>query len=285
MKKFICEKCTMSFTRKYHLKRHLNKKVQCNNILPNLTPKLPNLTPKLGNFKKDLVQKINDKTCYYCNKTFTRRHTVTKHIKLHCNILKQINKEREEIYDKLIQLENENTKIKKEINILKNQKVNNTNNITNYNNTTNNIIIVAYNPENIKNIDNKLILNALKRGYRAPLHLINSTHFNTNHPEYHNVYIPSMKEKYIMIYNGNTWELKNANEVIDNMYDNNIEFIEENLEEFCNSLTKPKLRALNNLINIDDHDNNIKKTISNLKDDIKLLLHNKRKIPLNAKKN
>ena len=43
-------------------------------------------------------------------------------------------------------------------------------------------------------------------------------HYNTLYPEFQNVYIPNMNQKYCMIYNGVDWLLKDKDEVVDSLY-------------------------------------------------------------------
>jgi hypothetical protein len=71
-------------------------------------------------------------------------------------------------------------------------------------------------------------------------------------------------------------------ELVDEIYDNKKEYIEENVEEFYDSMTKSQKNALNRWLTADE--NNDKK-IENIKEKIKLLLYNKRHIPLHTKNN
>ena len=68
-------------------------------------------------------------------------------------------------------------------------------------------------------------------------------------------------------------------ELIDKLYDEKRDYIEENLDEFIQSLTKSQKKALDRWMDMDDDHVKIKE----IKDKIKLLLYNKRNIPLNSK--
>ena len=50
--------------------------------------------------------------------------------------------------------------------------------------------------------------------------------FNPDYPEYHNVYISSMKDKYAMMYDGHNWNLVMKKDLIDKIYDDNKNYIE-----------------------------------------------------------
>ena len=51
-------------------------------------------------------------------------------------------------------------------------------------------------------------------------------HFNPNKPENHNIYIPNMKTGFIMCWNGESWDIRNREDVIDDIYDESV--IEKN---------------------------------------------------------
>ena len=90
-----------------------------------------------------------------------------------------------------------------------------------------------------------------------------------------------MKNQYAMIYDGHDWTLVMKDYLIDKLYDDKREYIEENLDEFINSLSDSQLSALYRWLNAADGHSYIK----NIKNDIKLLLYNKRKLPMNNKIN
>jgi hypothetical protein len=55
-------------------------------------------------------------------------------------------------------------------------------------------------------IDTSEILRAMRMGFHSTIQLTKAIHFNPKHPEYHNVYIPSMKDKYAMVYKNKNWD-------------------------------------------------------------------------------
>jgi hypothetical protein len=92
------------------------------------------------------------------------------------------------------------------------------------------------------------------------------------------VYIPNIKNKYGMMYNGNDWNLTTKEELIDRIYDDKKSYIEENLEEYFKSLTQSQKNAVNRWLDTDDDDRKITK----IKEQLKLLLYNKRNIVLDT---
>lgn len=148
------------------------------------------------------------------------------------------------------------------------------------NNSTVNITF-SFGKEDISKIDPSEMINVFKNGFNSTIELTDAIHFNPKYPEYHNVYIPSMKDKYAMIHKDGKWELVNKQELINKIYDNKKDYIEDNKASFYASLTKSQKNALERWISTDDDDTKIK----DVKERMKLLLYNKKHIPMNTKKN
>ncbi len=346
-----CPKCKKEFPRKSTLDNHLKKKNTCKQLNENSTqtPQIPqNFSQIPQNFIKNpntnlnvmipatniinnsntelniTIPTTNIINCNYCEKSFARKDAALRHMNQYCPILKQQNKEKQEIFDKLklekqqeeiieklklledqtkiiitknkqledgnIKLENENKTLKKEIEKVQ-SITNNTSNIMNNNinieNTTNNIIMVSYGHEDMSKITPKMLSTACKKGYNSILHLIDMVHFNPDYPEFHNVYIPSVKDKHAMVYYDEMWNLKNKDDVVNDMYDTNRDYIIDNIEGINNFLNDGEKRALNRWLDSEknkDKSEKDKKAIASTHDNLKLLLHNKRHIPIGTRK-
>jgi hypothetical protein len=83
-----------------------------------------------------------------------------------------------------------------------------------------------------------------------------------------------MKDKYAMTYNGDNWNLTIKDDLINKIYDDKKNYIEENLDDFVDSLSISRKKALGRWLETDDND----KKIVEIKNEIKLLLYNKRKL-------
>ena len=283
---FECNKCKKTFTTKVNLQYHKKHKA-CN-----------------------LSTKIK---CDNCDKTFTTQPSMRRHMMKSCKNKDICTDEKQQIYEKLLELQHEidtlkiksekiemeNIKLKNEIkqgntlsqdrllgsiyerntNIVNNASIvaaNNNGVIATNNGTINNIILVECGKEDISKIDKTDILNGIKSGFYSTLNLTDTIHFNPKYPEYHNVYISSMKNKYAMMYDGSDWTLVMKDDLIDKLYDEKKNYIEENLDDFLDSLTKSQRKALDRWMDMDEGHAKIKE----IKDKIKLLLYNKRNIPL-----
>jgi hypothetical protein len=220
-------------------------------------------------------------------------------MRISCNIKKNEDYKKDKLYEKLIEIEktnknivdennkikNENSKLKKKMEKIEkkmekgNKTTNNINNGIINNNNINNIVLIGCGNEDISKIDRNDILKGIKNGFYSTVKLTDAIHFNPKYPEYHNVYISNMKDKYAMMYDGTNWTLVTKIDLIDKLYDEKKSFIEENLEDFYDALTKGQKNSLERWMDIDDDHMKVKE----IKEKIKLLLYNKRKIPLKIK--
>jgi hypothetical protein len=234
--------------------------------------------------------------CKYCNNKLSSKNAMYRHIRMNCKIKKAIDKNKNDIYERLIKLEKENNKqtlenIKLKEQMIGMQKsygkkryetiVNNTNNINNGTINNNNIILVGYGKEDIMKLDKDEIIKILKNGFYSTLKLTEALHFNPKYPEYQSVYISNIKDKYAMMYDGNNWTLTMKEDLINKIYNDKKTYIEENLEDFADSLTESRKKALARWLEINDDDDN---KIKEIKNEIKLLLYNKREIPMKSQK-
>ncbi|VBB17557.1 hypothetical protein YASMINEVIRUS_19 [Yasminevirus sp. GU-2018] len=265
MPNFVCDKCDSEFTRKESLEYH-----------------------KAHNTCKD-----KDYSCKVCNKQFSAKSSMYRHMRTSCAVKKQQDADKEEIIDRLVklesshkQLEEENLKLKKEVKTLKrsggqktinkigtinNNTVNNTNKGVVINN---NITLVGYGKEDLTKQNKAELLKILQHGYHSTIKLTEAVHFNPKFPEYHNVFISNMKDKYAMMFDGDDWALTTKEDLITKIYDDKKNYIEENLDEFVDSLLPSRKKALERWLETDDEDAKIKE----IKDNIKLLLYNRRKM-------
>ena len=267
MSEYTCNICKKIFQRKSHLNYHINNEA-C---------------------------KSRDNQCKYCQKLFTISGNMYRHMKYNCKIKRYNDNEKENILDRLLNLENASKEFaeisKKEIILLKKEniilkkkvdklaKITSSNLITNNiktaninNGTINNIILVGYGHEDISKIDRNDVVKALQNGFNSTVKLTETLHFNPKYPEYHNVYISNMKDKYAMTYDGKDWNLTIKEDLINKIYDDKKNYIEDNLDDFVESLSVFRKKALDRWLDTDEDD----ARISKIKNEIKLLLYNKR---------
>ena len=126
-------------------------------------------------------------------------------------------------------------------------------------------LVVPFGKEDMSKINKNDLLQVFRSGFNSALQLTEMTHFNPKYPEFHNVYISSMKNKYAMTYDGNDWSLVMKDELIDQIYDKKRDYIEENMEEFLESLTKSQIDALYRWLAVDDDHDYVQKVKNNIK--------------------
>lgn len=257
---FKCEKCEQTFSTKQCLQGHITRNA-C---------------------------KIPTVFCKYCKSGFTTETSMYRHMRKSCKVKKETEEKQLET-NRLEKLENENKELKNENKIILNRLVDleneikkdkpatnyvNFGNVNNIVNCVNNITLVKHGNEDISKLGRGNLLKIYARGFYAPYALINDVHFNANHPEYHNVYISNMSNKYAIAYDGKNWQLIPKNDLIDSIYNDKKNYIEENFEDFVDSLTKSQKNALNRWLDEDEDSNKIKE----IKNMIKLSLYNNREV-------
>lgn len=297
---FTCPKCNKTFSFKSSLKRHLSLVCDLENLCGssvaqlNHTPPKSKTNNKVNRVKSDITAE-NMCKCSYCNKTFTRKDSLNRHIDKYCDMKKKLDQNREETFLKLLEEKNteiENLKqqlqdaISKNLNIESNtgficHKVTNTNNINinsinTVNNIQNNFYIIQYGKENLEHIDETTYKNILNKGYKSVQEYVRLVHYDTNHPEHHNIYIPNIKNNYVMVYDGQKWDLKDRDEIIDDMYDLRKSILIDKFEELYNNLPKHAQNKFKRFIDSDETGDT--ETIKTIKKELKLILFNNRKM-------
>ena len=278
--KFTCNKCSKQYSRKDSLKRHELCFCKGSTIIP---PNVELVPPMITKNKKNY-------TCTYCLQNFSRSDSLVRHLNGRCKIKKE-KESKDEIFNLLVKEMNDQRKLieslKQELhnNINSNNK-NCNNTITNTTNNTqhitNNNIIVAFGKEKLGDIVNDNICKKiLFRGFEAVPQLIEYVHFNEKKPEYHNCYISNMQNKYAIVYDGNNWKLEDAIEVINTLRDDSRIFLENKFDEFYDSLDEETKKKFGRFLS--EADSNI--VIDRYKNDVRLLLYNKRGIVINTRNN
>ena len=162
--------------------------------------------------------------------------------------------------------------------------VNGNNNNVN-NGTVNNIQIVKFGSEDIKQILNeKEIKKILSCKYKAIEESIKQIHFNDKRPEYRNIYITNLRDDIAYVYNGSKFEAVQKHSVISDLIDQHMNNIEVSLEDYKDKLPEKTADILDKLLEklqdeetkITDENNN--KEYKNYKsfkiNEIKLMIYN-----------
>ena len=98
-------------------------------------------------------------------------------------------------------------------------------------NNTQNIQVLAYDKTDISHLKDKDYKKVLRGNFCVP-NLVDAIHFNPNKPENHNIYIPNLKTGYIMCWNGESWDVRNREDVIDDIYDDESNLLIDKIDEW-----------------------------------------------------
>ena len=240
------------------------------------------------------IDETNNKSsvfsCSYCNKKYSSKSTLTRHIKDNCKAKKETETEKENIFKLLLEkdkqkeieinelkkqnklFEKQNKllmdKIDKLINMnessksssITNNLSNSNNNISNSNNNTqNNFVMVNFGKEDLSIIDEKLFIDRVVKkntisGVKIPDEVLKMIHFNPMYPQLSNIYISDINREKCMVYDEGEWKLSNID---------NIPLIMDKIclfsSEQINMLREkfPNNKALNDRLNVIEKYNNM----------------------------
>ena len=193
--------------------------------LQNNSKSLQNCSKFTPNNSKKLHFENSQPTCEYCLRTYTRKDNLTKHLKT-CKKKKEAEMLAITQNEKIIKME-------KEIEELKNLKIqtqnNTTNNITNNNNINNskNIYINNYGNEDLKHLRNKDFAKLLDGIYNAVPKLIEKIHFDPEHPENQNIKYTNKRSPYLKVIKDNKWQFVSKKEELLDLIDNKCFMLKE----------------------------------------------------------
>jgi hypothetical protein len=247
---FHCKKCKKYYSSYQslwiHNKKFHNKNNNTNNNTNNTTDNTTNNTTDIITDKKYY--------CNKCNRDFINYQNRWKHEKICKQKSAIINNKLEKIVNENIEIKKENSEIKNMLKELleKNckihpktlQKINKQ--LINNNNTNNGIInngpinngpvinntFVKFGNEQLSTLlKHKDMLKIINKQCLCIEESIKTVHFNKNLPEYNNIFITNMKDTIAYIFDGSRFILTSKDEVINNLYNNHLENIEQFLDE------------------------------------------------------
>ena len=307
---YMCQKCNKIFKQKSHYVNHVeNKKYPCvyeppnnsqiplnNSQIPLNNSQIPLNTSRILNniVIKDHNDDKNYIYCEYCNKEFTRKDNLTRHLNNYCK-----SKQKTDEFDKLKQKYEE--LLLKYDDMLKTKGITNSNNLNNSKNTTNtmnnshntnltnnsNITIYQFGKEDYSKITNNDILKSImsSTGVGIPVALIEKMHFNNEYPEFKNVCITDINRKHALLWNGKKWLRKKYEKLGTEMLDRCLCLISDRMDELEELVTDKKTfsikkKTIDRLEDIDsdyddDFDENIIKANIEDKKNFRVFVSNK----------
>jgi len=264
---YKCECCIFVTNLKSNYKRHLNTKKHLSNIENSLHPMVMNTNEHKMNTNEHQMNtnehKMNTNIlklfkCDYCYETFNTNPSKRRHEIHFCKSSESLeNKKIYKLEKANKNLEKEKKKLEKKIEKLL-DKVGTVNN----NNNTNNIIVVNnYGKENTDYMTVEKIKKLLNRPYDSVQELIKMLHFNSDHPENHNVKITNKKEPFALVWNDPIWELRKKKTVVKDLVDKGYMMIDTTYEDACHDTDEPNKKYINFQHNFENEGSNIKEKI------------------------
>jgi hypothetical protein len=226
--------------------------------------------------------------CKYCEQCYRHKSSLSKHIKYSCT------KNKDEDLTELVRLLNK--RIEQQESNMENQRQELTKTIetqskqieklmgkleisgsfnTTISNNVNNINLLSYRETDTSHLTDQDYRYCIKRVNHCVKSMIEKVHFNPLKPENMNIYISNIKDKYIMLYDGQNWNVANKKAELDRLYEEKEMMLEEWLESNPEEELKDKfMKYLNNK----DND----ECLNRIKEEIKMMLYNSQKLLKNS---
>ncbi len=182
MPTFHCSLCGYTNNLKTNVIQHISRKVKCCEGVP------------------QLVQKDIDSKCEFCKKIFATNPSMKRHLKT-CKI-------------KRMSQDEQILKLTEELAITKSQLAQKPNTIIGTQNNTININLAPWNDPLLPRDVERYYRESVKKIFLAVPTLIKFIHFNTDHPENHNICIRNGRSKTAKVYNGKEWETIDEDQLI-----------------------------------------------------------------------
>ena len=285
MSKYYCECCQYDAKVKGNYLKHLKTKKhkKSSQSQPRVNLESTSSQPFYGNNEKQNI--ISPYQCKYCNKYFKFKQSMYKHIKYSCKLNEDEDfKELARLLNEQLQesnkkMENMRQSMQKQIDKLKSKlKIQTviTNHNTNHNNFIQNnmfnIKLLNHEDTDYSHLTHNDYITCINNCNLCVKTLIEKVHFNMDKPENMNIFISNIKGNYIMIYKEDTWQIEKRKERIDDLYDQNEMVLETWYDEYKEKYPHIINSFQRYLQNRDENDT----VLNSVKDDILLLLYNKR---------
>lgn len=251
---YECVKCNKTFIKKGDYTRHINRKTPC--------------------------IKIELYICEHCDYKTNRKYNFIKHKnrKTTCNSEQNIEESHKiEEIKKPFEFQDELKKLYDKYKISINNGT-----INNINNNINNINLITINPfgkEDLSHIDNTKAKKILNNGLLAVSKYIEYVHQDSDVPQNHNLYISGWNSRSnVNMFNGKKWIIADKDDVIPQVIDNCMDFINDKIEELdeTNPEDEKILRMANRLKTA--YDNNDVGKLKCVAKEIQKTLYNNRDI-------
>jgi hypothetical protein len=273
MGQYECSRCTKKFKRRSNYDRHLTRKNLCK-----------------------IFNSVTIYECCYCNKTLATNSNLHRHYRKCKNkqdydeSIERRNEHFEKFLDKFDQLENENSKLKNELRLLKSNGISpaNVNNANINNGTINNnniyydqrVLSIKINPfgeEDMSYLKDNMVNALLGKPGTAVETMVKETHCNEKHPENNNTYISNKRDNTVIVFDGHIWIRKDKDEVIEKVIDNSFGILENRYDDLVDQVDHDleKLpKQIRRFEILRDWYDELDPKMNNIKTNTEIILHN-----------
>jgi len=255
--------------RKSNYDKHNNSQ---KHILKTNATKLADVRPPEAEVSQPIQTVTSPHKCKYCEQCYRHKSSLSKHIKYSCTKNKdedlkelvrlmniQMEQQKQELTNKI---ETQSKQIEKLMGKLE---------ISGSFNTTNNMInhftLLPYRETDTSHLTDQDYMYCIKRVNHCVKSMIEKVHFNPLKPENMNIYISNIKDKYIMLYDGQNWNVANKKYELDRLYEEKEMMLEEWLDSNPEEELKQKFMKY---INNKDND----ECLNRIKEEIKMMIYN-----------
>lgn len=285
---YTCATCNKVFKLKGDYTRHLNKKIPCS---PKTIESCKDSPKTIEQIPTEPIHKLNPLMCRYCNRIFSRKDVLNRHLVDRCKVKKSMDSAKEQLFQKLLTeceelkgivktqderikaLEKEKSDTKQIIGHQTNTHIQTQNNILN-------IKLVAYGKEDLSSIPDQVYKQLIMKGFMSVPALVEKVHFDKNKPENQNIYISNIRDDYVLIYDGEEWKLSDKKETLDGLYDEKVYILENKFNELIKDLPEQAITKFKRFLDKAENDD----TKDNIKKELKMMLYNYRKMVESTRK-
>ena len=220
--------------------------------------------------------------CKYCDKLFSRSDSLSRHYNNCKEKIKtdEANKNMKELVrllnEQKLELDKKNDQIDE---LIKKAGIQNSGTIVQ--NIQNNIKLLAYNKSDISDLTENDFIRCFNHNNMCVPHLMKRIHFNPKKPENHNVFISNLKSGHIMLYDGKQWNTFNRDEIVDDIFDDKHDILEQKYEEWVDIGKDYPIIFYKFRRYLEKMNNEI--VLKKIKDEMKFILYNNRNIIKNKK--
>lgn len=210
MKIHYCKCCDYSTKYKSHYEKHLiSKKHEMN------AQKFVHMT------QKNMNVQIKEIKCLHCEKMFTTKRSMMRHVKTTCKVLKQ---EKDKEHDKL---KSQVERLQNQVDKLSNSPKTINNNHGTINNNNNTIVINDYRKTDASQLTDRDYKHFIKQINKCLPKMIEHMHCNKENPENMNIYLSNTRGNFVKIREDNKWILSRRDDVIEGMINKKLGHIED----------------------------------------------------------